>query len=203
MLMVHHVQLIIDLIIINSAAPTMSAQDNMSKLPDPKQTWAHSTTTIQELSDALDDPRITAIETDIVMGYDVNSADTYQPIMAHPPSTESDLSFTSFLKTTTSRKEKLSLSSTSPPPQPPMIQKHLKLDLKEIEALDPILDGLGETISNLEDGVENKTIYLNADIIRGPGMRHDSLPITQDNFLNPCMKFLKEDAKRQNVVRRR
>ena len=180
----------------------MVSQDSISKLPDPKQTWAHSTTTIQELSDALNDPKITAIETDIVMGCDVNSDGVNQPIMAHPPSTESDLSFTSFLKITTSKKDEHSLSSSTSPPEPPMIQKHLKLDLKEIQALDPILDGLGAIIKDLNHGVESKTIYLNADIIRGPGMRNDSLPITPDNFLNPCMKFLKEDTKRQNVVRR-
>ncbi len=178
----------------------MTVQDHTQKLPQPKQVWAHSTTSIQELSDALEDAKITAIESDIVMGYDVKgNVDLLQPIMSHPPEKESDLSFATFIQMTTTTKN--TAEGRENEELSPRIQKLLKLDVKEIDALDPILDGLSKIISELNhQGGEDGTIFLNADIIRGPGMRNDSLPIPKDQFLNSCMKFLKKDKKRQTVV---
>ncbi len=194
-------------------------------LPNPKQTWAHSTTSFQALTDALNDPKITAIETDILMGYDVSTKkdngdtnthsndnddddDISIPIMAHPPERQSDLSFETFMKMATATTTETTTST--------IVKKHLKLDLKEIKALDPILKTLSKTIHTINPSQpqnnnnnnnnndddhhqSHKTIYLNADIIKGPGMRNDTLPIPADDFLKPIMTFLKEEEKRQHV----
>ena len=215
-----------------------------TQLPNPKQNWAHSTCSMEELSRALLDPLVTAIEADIVMGYEVNNkisatSNSTQPIMAHTPDTESDLSFSSFFRMTTvastdtnnyhdnndndndaSDSEVDETSNNYPGincESSSQIKKHLKLDFKEIEALKPVLDILGNTISisnNNKSDYENenendresceeekvKTIYLNADILHGPGSRYGPLSITSDEFMRVCLQFLRKDVKRQRQV---
>ena len=181
-------------------------------LPFPKQNWAHSTCTLDELSNALSDPFITAIEADIVMGYDENDDDSsqIQPIMAHPPSTISDLSFQSFLAMVQGLNyQDRTATSTRAGKNPWTIKKHLKLDFKGIETVAPVFDILSKSMarnnSSIEsntgaDQVEEKTIYLNADIINGPGLRNESLSVPSDEFLKLCLAFLKNDLRRQKQV---
>lgn len=182
-------------------------------LPFPKQNWAHSTCALDELSNALSDPFITAIEADIVMGYDINddNPNNIQPIMAHPPSTESDLSFQLFLSMVQGMnyKDRIATStnnSTITGEKSWGIKKHLKLDFKDIETVGRVLDIISKSMehndssieSNKDYGqVEEKTIYLNADVILGPGLRNDALSVPSDDFLEPCISFLKHDPRRQ------
>uniref|UniRef100_A0A7S4QC85 Menorin-like domain-containing protein n=1 Tax=Ditylum brightwellii TaxID=49249 RepID=A0A7S4QC85_9STRA len=136
-------------------------------LPSPHQSWAHSTCTVAELTKAIQDDSITAIESDILMGTDTSSSSTSskQPIMAHPPERTSDLSFTTFMEMTSS------------------CNKHLKLDIKEKECIPPILTTLKK--ENTKDAM----IYFNADILPGPGVR-GTVPIPPPAFLQPCLEFL-------------
>ena len=136
-------------------------------LPNPNQTWSHSTCSSRELKEALADASVTAIESDILMGI----CDTKEkiPIMAHPPEKSSDLSFEKFMK----------MVQNSP--------KHLKLDIKEKECIQPILDILKEENASFP----NRTIYFNADIFPGPGVRGEP-PISPDSFIEPCLKYIQE-----------
>lgn len=170
-------------------------------LPSPKQTWAHSTCTIKELLDAVNDPSITAIEADIVMGFDVNDNTGEndnnigtQPIMAHPPLTESDLSFKTFLN----------IVCNDTHEEKNVIKKHVKLDFKTISTVRPVLELLKSQCTSSSQTTfrkeELKTIYLNADIIHGPGARYESMEISYDEFIKLCLSFLKSNESRKEQV---
>ena len=181
-----------------------------SSLPHPKQSWAHSTCSLEQLNEALNNPSITAIEADILMGYDVTDSNKrIKPIMSHPPLDQSDLSFTSFFDmnycNNGEKSEKNSNGNFL------KIKKHIKLDFKEIETIGPALDYISQIIlsqSDVDRGVidssgnnsEQKTIYLNADIINGPGMRYEKLPVPNDEFLNICLPFLKKHSRLKDQV---
>ena len=197
---------------------------DMSSLPSPNQTWSHSTCSVSKLNRALRDSSITAIETDILMGWYVPSAteemksssrslidetnappsspipvraddnDTErQPIMAHPPYNSSDLTFLNFKRMLGGK-----------------LSKHLKLDFKDYESvplvLNHLINGTSRNCCN-KDNIEfdghlqrfnpggKYTIYLNADILPGPGFRPslDRLNIHADRFLSTCLKMIKDD----------
>jgi hypothetical protein len=138
-------------------------------LPSPNQTWAHSTCTIKDLKDSLRDDSITAIESDILMGTTNDSFQQQrQPIMAHPPERTSDLTFKNFIH--------LTRTATT----------HLKLDVKEKECIQSIL----EIVRN-ERLAPERALFFNADILPGPGVR-DEVPITPEAFLKPILSFIEE-----------
>lgn len=144
-----------------------------SSLPTPHQVWAHSTCSIKSLEKALSEetiPRITAIEADVVMSnYGI-------PIMAHPPQRDSDLTLAMFLQRT--------IPGTT----------HVKLDFKESASVLPSLDLIdqrfqmlrqqqqGDTMSTIQ-----QTLFLNADIIPGPGYRNCPPNIDADFFISSCL----------------
>lgn len=147
-----------------------------SFLPDPKQTWAHSTCSKEQLLAALDDINITAIEADIAMGrLLLDDSGLIRPIMAHPPDSTSDLSFDCFLELATKKRDGVS-------------HKHLKLDFKRLETLEPCLNYLC-TIMSRQDNSFDKMIFLNADILNGPGNRYRPLHIEADIFIEKCLQF--------------
>mmetsp|Transcript_22451 Transcript_22451/g.27514 ORF Transcript_22451/g.27514 Transcript_22451/m.27514 type:complete len:315 (-) Transcript_22451:23-967(-) len=159
---------------------------HVNSLPDPRQTWAHSTCSENDLMQALEDSRISAIEADILMGTDNNDQSLQlQPIMSHPPDTSSDLNFRNFLRLSTShnveRKEYC-------------IKKHLKLDFKEIGAVKPVLEMLDDVLLRKQNNNKLKTIFLNADILNGPGVRYESLPVACEDFIKTCLQFMKQDT---------
>lgn len=139
------------------------------------QEWAHSTCTIAEMNDAIKSNVVTAVEADILMGTDSTrgSAGLQQPIMAHPPSRESDLSFHRFMK--------LAISDGA-------LRKHLKLDFKEIETVRPCLDIIRQFGKFIADN--KSTIFLNADILPGPGRSLSDIAVPADHFLGQTVAFL-------------
>jgi len=163
----------------------VSRKDGEDCLPKPNTLrWAHSVCSKDDLKIALLDNEVTAIEADIVLGLiedektkDVSSI--IEPIMAHPPVSVSDLSFTGFIN----RCMKYSKDCTR------QQQKHLKLDFKDVESIDPALDILKKSIT--ESLTFEKSIFLNADILKGPGGRRiRQLPIEADKFMEKCLKFI-------------
>jgi len=148
--------------------------------PSPNQIWAHSTCSQYNLSLALLNPSVTAIESDIVMGTigisvdsicNYNSTSKVEPIMAHPPCLISDLSVKDFLIRTKHTK------------------KLLKLDFKCYETLIPTFDLL-QDITNKDKYNVGRTIFLNADILQGPGQRHEQPTIDADVFIQTCFKSI-------------
>jgi hypothetical protein len=133
-----------------------------------------------------------------------------QVIMAHPPYNSSDLTFFNF--------QQMNMKGGS-------LSKHLKLDFKDYESVPLVLNQLlngdndgdnddnesSDNDNNHDNGKDSTTtnasdlnrlnpggrytIYLNADVLPGPGFRpgRDVLNISADRFLSTCLKFIEED----------
>lgn len=148
-------------------------------LPPCNQIWSHSTCCIDKMRYAVSDERISAIEADILMGYEnvpdgttnQNATNCLVPIMAHPPDRESGLSFERFID--------LACEANG-------LKKHLKLDFKEIEAVAPCFD----ILSNRKILSRGKTIWLNADIIPGPGRNKEDIEVPPNEFLTQCLNII-------------
>ena len=159
--------------------------EQTSNLPPTQQQWSHSTITIQQLRHALDDPNITSIEADILMGAikaDTQGAATAVecspvPIMSHPPQYTSELSAKRFLTSTTCNPAF---------PNHPKLRKHLKLDFKDLESVKPTLKILQE----INADPAGKTIFLNADLIAGPGRTSEDVVVIPEEFLSICLDFI-------------
>ncbi|CAF0976824.1 unnamed protein product [Rotaria magnacalcarata] len=121
-------------------------------------TWAHAVNSRQQLEESLQSS-LMFIEADILIG-----SSSPDPIMAHPPNKTSDLTFSEFLK---------QVKSSS---------KGLKLDFKDINALQPCLDALDAQKDDI-----NGPIILNADIVRADP--HCAQPIDAQRFLSESLAF--------------
>jgi hypothetical protein len=113
------------------------------------------------------------LEADIVMGTKFGS-DEILPIMAHPPESTSDLSFADFLTSALKANNELGQ------------KKGIKLDFKEIGAVEPVLKLLEhhEVAEELEFPV-----WLNADVLQGP-LNSKKEPIDAKKFLNLTKTYL-------------
>ena len=125
---------------------------------------------------AMDDESVTAIEADIVMGNEIGNSVAVDsallvPIMAHPPDRESDMSFRQFLIMSVRNRQ---------------LQKHLKLDFKGIEAVQPSLAILKTLICDSNE----KFVFLNADIVPGPGIRSSDITVPATQFLDQCLRIV-------------
>ncbi|CAF3055609.1 unnamed protein product [Rotaria sp. Silwood2] len=121
-------------------------------------TWAHAVNSREKLEEALKSS-LMFIEADILIG-----SSSSNPIMAHPPHKTSDLTFSDFLN---------GVKSTS---------KGLKLDFKDINALQPCLNELEVQKDNI-----NGPIILNADIVRANPQC--AQPIDAQRFLSESLTF--------------
>ena len=168
---------------------TNTITNNDYALPNPKLLkWAHSTCSKHELNRAMRDKSITAIEADIVWGHEengeedasltLNPDEQLQPIMAHPPSFISDLTFERFIATAFAKDHDSAEVDE---------YKHLKLDFKDAETIEPVLERLQDALSTSKN---DKTIFLNADILEGPGKRNAPLIIEADEFVEKCLTFI-------------
>ncbi len=130
-------------------------------------TWAHATNSRNQFEEALASTSVKAIECDVMMNRD----DPPEPILSHPPSRESDLTVHQMLRLITAphKDERGNL------------KKHLKLDFKEIGALKPTLDLILD--SDFTNTMRNQ-IFLNADILSGPGFQpNDPSIVSPSKFL--------------------
>jgi Uncharacterized conserved protein (DUF2181) len=178
-------------------------------------TWSHSTNSRTKLTQALADPLVDAIEADILMGRDTTNVSSsagenitpisspttnIEPIMGHPPHHESDLSVSTFLKMVTGNTvEDMDASAVGKQHRPHVtLQKHIKLDFKEIETIQPTLTQL-QNLLHPKDGASDgsipttsslrKTVFLNADILPGPG-RRDVEHMSSSAFLDACLAHI-------------
>lgn len=100
-------------------------------------------------------------EADVLMRYNRNDT---EPIMAHPPQNNSDLTLQEFLDR---------LKPT---------RKGIKLDFKFIMAVGPSMRVLKSVYKSTD-----KPLWLNADILKGPGSDSTSNPpVDADSFINIC-----------------
>lgn len=157
--------------------------DDVVILPPADQQWRHSTTSVAMLMDALRNDTITAIETDVLMGYDTSVDPLHEhaeiPITAHPPAIESDLSMATFVDMATSNNENK---------EHRVLRKHVKLDFKELQVIEPSL----KEVTKFPVDANSNMIYLNADILPGPGNREDA-NIEANAFLSTCLRLIDSD----------
>ena len=152
-----------------------------SNLPSVNQTWAHSVCSKAMLQEVLYDTHssqeiVTAIETDVMMGtwIDDEEDDNSRPIeehvnvaiTAHPPNNSSDLSIELFLKTIFEYDQR---------------KPHVKLDFKDIDAVKPTLHSLARFNSLKYSAAGERHVFLNVDILLGPGARQYLSSINPDS----------------------
>ena len=107
---------------------------------------------------------MTAIEADILMS--PHPGDPLAiPVMAHPPVRESDLTFEAFIGEVCTEGS-----------------KHVKCDFKELEAVSPCLDLLEASPLNFA----RQAVYLNADVLPGPGKRGEPATVDGEAFMRAC-----------------
>ena len=105
---------------------------------------------------------------------DVSIGPGGEPIMAHPPAIDSDLSLQQFLDIVIAETEGGA-------------RKGIKLDFKAIEIVEPSLKMVKLVESKL-----NFPVWLNADIIVGPG---GGPPVDAEQFLSLCTQYIPGEYK--------
>lgn len=103
--------------------------------------WSHAANNKAKITAALQGPTH-MIEADILM----RGQDPVEPIMAHPPQTDSDINLRDWLTEVVAS------------------DKGIKLDFKSLEAVAPSMGLLGDVRARLAGPV-----WINADILHGPG----------------------------------
>ena len=112
----------------------------------------------------------------------MNSNNPAEPILSHPPSRESDL--------TVSQMRHFILGAPRDDQKENYLRKHLKLDFKEIEVLEPTLDLI---LNSDFTNILGKEIFLNADILSGPGFdRNDPSIVSPSMFLETCLVYIQK-----------
>ncbi|XP_061586155.1 protein FAM151B [Cololabis saira] len=117
-------------------------------------TWEHAVNSRSRLGHALAGPAH-MMEADIIM----RGRDPREPVMAHPPDTDSDLTLREWLEA---------------------VKAHdvgIKLDFKSLEAVPPSLVLLQKVL-----GETQRPVWVNADVLSGPGGR--ATPLEPQAFLS-------------------
>jgi hypothetical protein len=135
----------------------------------PVGTWSHATNSMTQMELAVSDAAVASIECDVMC------CAKDQPILSHPPSRNSDITVASCVN----------LITRVCPDGKRSILKNIKFDFKEIQAVQPTLDILAR--ANLSNPY-GKTVFLNADILPGPG-RRDVEMVDAHAFLRKCIDF--------------
>nr|CAH7763598.1 unnamed protein product [Callosobruchus chinensis] len=132
-------------------------------------TWAHAVNNQAYLSKTLADGSIMMIEADITEGIESNSSDKLIPIMAHPPSKESDLSLESFLEQITNQPKTAACQG-------------VKLDFKSLAALEMSVGIINYYNKNAFP------LWINADILPGP-INSTVKPVHANKFFELAKKL--------------
>ncbi|GAA6234178.1 protein FAM151B isoform X1 [Lates japonicus] len=116
--------------------------------------WSHAVNSKSRLTEVLTGPTH-MIEADIVM----RGHDPKEPVMAHPPETDSDITLKEWLEGVKG------------------YNKGIKLDFKSLEALSPSVLLLEEVLADW-----SRPVWVNADILSGPGGQ--ARPVEPQEFLS-------------------
>mmetsp|Transcript_15122 Transcript_15122/g.36933 ORF Transcript_15122/g.36933 Transcript_15122/m.36933 type:complete len:320 (+) Transcript_15122:54-1013(+) len=134
-------------------------------------TWGHAINSRDELDSVLrGDGHIMFLESDVRMGTCGECENL--PIMAHPPATQSDLTFDNYLQDIVHHNRTMTDSSR---------RVGIKLDFKDAAALRPCLIRLREVLGEEE---LKFPVWLNADIFWGPAGKQPA--IDPESFLREC-----------------
>ena len=142
--------------------------------------WAHAVNSRAELAAALADPAVHMLEADLLMSRpperasSSSGASASEVLMCHPPARESDLGFEDFMSDVIAALREGR-------------RVGIKLDFKEIECVAPCLDLLrakGFGGSDPSGEFRAVPLWLNADVVRGPGGRE---PIAGADFVSKCV----------------
>ncbi|KAL3862408.1 hypothetical protein ACJMK2_008376 [Sinanodonta woodiana] len=129
--------------------------------------WSHATNTKEKMRDALQGLTM-MIEADILLQGQGTVNQTNVPVMSHPPSVYSDLTFEEWIDTIL-----------------PIKSKGVKLDFKSLGAVEPALSILNRRRSSV-----NCPVWINADILQGPN--GPPVIMKADDFLGNCLKLFPE-----------
>jgi Uncharacterized conserved protein (DUF2181) len=163
--------------------------------------WAHGTNSLALFKDAMQSSAVASIECDVMMSSSPSDGDGEggwttaggipEPILSHPPRRDTDLTVAVMLSL---------LVATPNGGGGGVLRKHLKLDFKEMRAVQPTFDLIQRA------GLRNpfqRTLTLNADILPGPGRRgEDPSIVPPSTFLETCLGFVERSRKVLSVVDR-
>lgn len=130
------------------------SQSQIKKKDASEVRWSHAVNSSSRLTEALTGP-IHMIEADIIM----RGRAPKEPIMAHPPDTDSDITLKEWLEGVKT------------------YNKGIKLDFKSLEAVSPSMALLEEMMAEL-----SCPVWINADILSGPGGQ--ARPLEPQAFLS-------------------
>ncbi|XP_013883136.1 protein FAM151B [Austrofundulus limnaeus] len=116
--------------------------------------WSHAVNSRHALTQALTGPSH-MVEADVIL----RGGDPREPVMAHPPDTDSDITLREWLQEVKHH------------------QKGMKLDFKSLEAVGPSLVLLEEVLPE-----PSFPVWINADILCGPGGK--AQPLDPESFLS-------------------
>ncbi|XP_046644331.1 uncharacterized protein LOC124329334 [Daphnia pulicaria] len=133
--------------------------------------WGHGINSKVQLNTSLYGKDM-MIEADVSMGTIVGGDGSILPIMAHPPLVSSDLSLEEFMDTILN-------SGTF---------KGIKLDFKDIEALEPSLMAIKSRASKI-----TAPLWLNADILAGP-VNATTKPVDIGRFLDLTKSYFPDSV---------
>lgn len=140
--------------------------------PQETQVWAHNVCSHAKVKEVFENREITALEADILIGDHLgpDGVRASVPIMAHPPERKGDLCFQEFLDMCVQEG-----------------RHHLKLDFKEIAAVQECLPLVARAAPMLMR--HGRAVWINADILPGPGKRDESCPVPKAEFIEAVLKF--------------
>ncbi|KAG7161241.1 protein FAM151B-like isoform X2 [Homarus americanus] len=140
------------------------ASDDLSKV-----IWGHAVNSKEELEKSIADAAMMMLEADVSAGRLVEQGedDPVIPIMAHPPSTESDLSLEMWI-------DKVIEANQDGK------KKGAKLDFKDLTIVKESLELLKSRTEQI-----NFPLWLNADILKGP-VESTAVPLDAGKFLTWC-----------------
>ncbi|XP_037536684.1 protein FAM151B [Nematolebias whitei] len=119
--------------------------------------WSHAVNNRRALTEALTG-RTHMIEADVIL----RGHDPKEPVMAHPPDNDSDITLNEWLQ------------------EVKVYNKGIKLDFKSLEAVSPSLVLLKDVLAEL-----SPPVWINADILCGPGGK--AKPLDSEAFLFAVM----------------
>ncbi|KAL6049956.1 DUF2181 domain containing protein [Balamuthia mandrillaris] len=141
--------------------------------------WAHAVNDREKLDAALTSTEVMMLEADI-MWCQTRSC----PVMAHPPTVPPDATtFDEWLSIVLSYNSNCSDGK----------MKGIKLDFKSPETVEPCLLLLADIVD--KKATEDRCswpfpLWLNADVLKGPGSEQLSLLFDADVFIDQCQKFI-------------